>query len=345
MSQRTEKIAVILFNLGGPDSLEAVKPFLYNLFSDPAIIQLPPLLRQIVAKLISSLRASTAQKIYAKLGGKTPLLANTLHQKLKLEEWLKENEKNHHFQIFTVMRYWHPRATEVIDRVCQFDPDQIVLLPLYPQFSTTTTASSLKEWQELTRGRFEKTEVKTVCCYHSDDTFIQSHVQMLKEALDHSKAYGIPRVLFTAHGLPQKVVDKGDPYEWQIHQSVGKILEKMDEAIDYTICYQSRVGPLKWLEPSIENEVKRAGKELKPLIVLPISFVSEHSETLVELDQEYALLAKTEGVPHYYRVPTLSVHPLFIRALGERVLAAINNKQPSRTCPSKFKNAGTCAHD
>ena len=309
--------AVVLFNLGGPDTLSAVEPFLFNLFYDPAIIGLTKPLRYLVAKLISKRRAPVAKEIYKLLGGKSPLLGQTRDQAKALEEYLNDDQDD--YQVFIAMRYWHPRAEETVKQVANFDPDEVILLPLYPQYSTTTTGSSVEEWKKLATKAKLNCPTTSLCCYPKNLGFVEACVDLIQQKLSEIEGQK-PRLLFSAHGLPKKIIDAGDPYQWQVEQSVATIVEKLGIAdLDYGICYQSRVGPVEWIKPATEDEIASAGAAKKSVMVIPVAFVSEHSETLVELDIEYAELAKSVGVPNYYRIPTVTTHPKFIEGLGDMV--------------------------
>jgi len=322
----TRKIAIVLFNLGGPDCPEAVEPFLFNLFSDPAIIRVPQPFRWLIAKLVSKRRAPVAQKIYAEIGGGSPLVPLTEAQGRALEEILAGGESV--YRCFLAMRYWHPFAAEAVAAVAAWGADEIVLLPLYPQYSTTTTESSLKDWDLAAKAAGLAAPAKAVCCYPTEAGFIAAHAALLGEALQKAGTTENLRVLFSAHGLPKKIVDGGDPYQAQVEQSCAAIVAKLGQPdLDWVTCYQSRVGPLEWIGPSTEAEIGRAGAEGKRLIVVPVAFVSEHSETLVELDIEYAKLAAESGVPAYLRVPALGVHPDFIAALAGLVQAARSDRE------------------
>ena len=332
------KIAVVLFNLGGPDSLPAVEPFLRNLFSDPAIISLPGFVRRPLARLIASRRAPVAREIYAHMGGRSPIVEETEAQARALEAALQASGLE--AKCVIAMRYWHPLTAEAIEAVKAFSPDRIVLLPLYPQYSTTTTASSLSEWHKLARSARLNTPVHEVCCYSFEEGFIAALCDLLQNAFEHAKPELSYRVLFSAHGLPKRIVDRGDPYQWQVERTVKSVLDTWrGPRFDHAICYQSRVGPLEWIKPATDAEVRRAGAEGKALIVVPVAFVSEHSETLVELDIEYGKLARGAGVPDYIRVSTVRAHPQFIGGLARLVLAALASPQPvncagGRVCPA-----------
>lgn len=340
------KTAVILFNLGGPDKLESVKPFLFNLFNDRAIIDLPQPFRFLLAKLISKRREKKAQKIYAQIGGKSPLLEITNEQAHALEHELSFFGN---FKVFTAMRYWHPFASEVIKKVEDFQPDQIILLPLYPQFSSSTSGSSL---QDFTRRLNKNIPTKTICCYPEDPDFIKSHALLIKRAISKTSEPKLAelRFLFSAHGLPQKLIDAGDPYVFHVTKSTEAIVKNLsqllnsEEKIDFAICYQSKVGPLQWTSPSLEHEIRKAALDKKIPVIIPIAFVSDHSETLVELDIDYRNLATDLGIKNYLRIPSLNLDGHFIKSLAEICKSASCNeeseifcgKNPQRICPKNF---------
>jgi ferrochelatase len=303
-------------NLGGPDSPEAVRPFLYNLFSDRAIIRLPAVLRLPFAALIASRRAATARRIYAQLGGASPLLANTEAQARALER-----ELGAEYRCFVAMRYWHPLTAASVSEVKEWAPDEIVLLPLYPQFSTTTTGSSLAVWEREARRRKLDAPTRQIRSYPDAAGFIAVLAAATREALVAASAETHPvRLLLSAHGLPEKIVKAGDPYPREVATTAAALLRALEwPGIDATVCYQSRVGPLAWTGPSIDEELRRAGRDRVGIVVVPVSFVSEHSETLVELDREYRHVAEQSGVPSYRRVPTVGADPRFIAALADLV--------------------------
>lgn len=335
--KKTKKTAIILFNLGGPDELKAVRPFLFNLFNDPAIIDLPKKLRFLLANFISITRSRKARSIYNKIGGKSPILELTNQQAKALEEYLSYQDKNSEYKVFVSMRYWHPMSDTVVRNVRNYSPDNIILLPLYPQFSTTTTSSSFADWESSAAAIGLDIPTTKICCFPSDLGFVAAHAKLIKDAYWKASETGKPRVLFSAHGLPQKVVDAGDPYQWQVEKTVSQIVQVLSiEELDYKICYQSKVGLLKWLEPSTETEIIKAGEEKIPLLVVPVSFVSEHSETLVELDIEYRHLAEKFGVTGYVRVPALGVEPLFIESLADLCLKADKEKPVNSFIGKRF---------
>ena len=314
------RIAVVLMNLGGPDGPEAVRPFLFNLFNDPAIIGLPGLVRTPLAKFISSKREEEARANYAIMGGGSPLLPETEKQAAALTERLDRDWPGDDVRVFIAMRYWNPLTPETAAAVEAFGPDQVVLLPLYPQFSTTTSQSSLKAWREHYRG---PGRISAVCCYPEATGWIEAQAALITEQLE--KAGDRPvRVLFSAHGIPENLVHrKGDPYQEQVERTVFAVVQRLGLQ-DWTICYQSRVGPLKWLGPSTPEAIEQAGLDGVGAVVVPIAFVSEHVETLVELDVEYGHLAEEKGVTPYIRVPAVGVADDFIEALAEAVGSAVD---------------------
>ncbi|MDX2103104.1 MAG: ferrochelatase [Alphaproteobacteria bacterium] len=323
------RTAVVVFNLGGPDSPDAVQPFLFNLFNDPAIIRAPGPVRWALAHLISRRRAPIAREIYATIGGRSPLLENTQAQAQALTSALTDLGE---VKTVIAMRYWHPRAEAAVAEVAAFRPDRVVLLPLYPQFSTTTSASSLGEWTKLAAAAGITAPTSAVCCYPTEAGFIAGVAARVRAAVAEAAAHGRPRVLFSAHGLPEKIVAGGDPYQWQVEQSAAAVVAALaDPALDSVVCYQSRVGPLKWIGPSTDDEIQRAGRDGVPLVVCPIAFVSEHSETLVEIEQEYRELAHEAGVPSFHRVDTVGDDPHFITGLAGLVREALQ-RDPG-TCP------------
>lgn len=337
------KLAIVLFNLGGPDSPEAIEPFLFNLFNDKAIIGAPQPIRWMLARYISSKRAPVAEEIYSHLGGKSPLLKLTEEQGEALKASVsREMGQTVEVETFTCMRYWRPMSDECAAQVKNFDPDQVVLLPLYPQFSTTTSESSLKDWDKAAKKVGLTAKTNKVCCYPTNEGFVGAVADLLRPQIEEVSHIGKPRVLFSAHGLPKKIVERGDPYQWQVEQTATAVVEQLKiDNLDWWVSYQSRVGPLEWIGPDTEDEIVRAGKENVPLIVVPIAFVSEHSETLVELDIEYRELAQKQGVPAYFRTPAVGTHPLFIDGLRDLVVSHVAHNYDTRPeggqrlCPQK----------
>ena len=332
--------AVILFNLGGPDKLENVKPFLFNLFNDPAILDLPFLFRYPLAKLISSRRAPTAKKIYQQLGGSSPILKLTEEQSKALELKLNNDDKTSEYKCFIVMRCWHPRAEEVVNYVRDFNVDEIILMPLYPQYSAATSGSSIKEWKDICKKNNLNIKTSTICCYPTDENFVLAHKEEIIKKINNLESF---KLIFSAHGLPEKNIKKGDPYQWQVEQSVNKIVESLDiKNLDWILSYQSRVGPLKWIGPSTEDIIVENSKLGKHIVLVPIAFVSEHSETLVELDIEYKELADKNGCKNYTRVPALGTNENYIKAMSNLIINKNDynfNEElfpPKIQCPNQF---------
>jgi ferrochelatase len=316
------KIAIVLFNLGGPDRPEAIRPFLLNLFSDPAILRVPFFVRPFLARTITRARLAPATENYALLGGKSPLLGLTQDQATALQAALPEVEA----KCFIAMRYWHPFSLEAARAVKAWAPDEVVLLPLYPQYSTTTTGSSLTAWRQAAARIGLAADTTTLCCYPIDPAFAAATAALVKTAYDRARTSLDPavplRVLFSAHGLPEAIVRAGDPYQWQVEKTVTAVTTAWGEAVDHTICYQSRATPQKWIDPSTDSEIERAAKDQTAVLVVPIAFVSEHTETLVELDVEYRDLAIKLGVPGYFRVPTQNADAGFVASLAGLVRQA-----------------------
>ncbi len=334
------KTAVIFFNLGGPDRLDAVQPFLFNLFFDRAIIDLPLIPRWLLARRISSKRAPTARSIYLKLGGKSPLVEETQAQALALQGRLGPD-----YKVFIAMRYWHPMTDQAVREAKEWGADRVVLLPLYPHFSLASTGTSLKLWRKQAKAQGLDVPTTTVCCYPDHPLWVKAVAELTAKRRDKLLAEGqAPRVLFSAHGLPQSLIDKGDPYQAQIEACVAAVVKTMGLGPDeWRICYQSRVGKQVWIGPSIDEELGKAAKDGKAVVVVPISFVSEHSETLVELDMEYRHIATEMGISAYERVPAVGCHDDFIDGLAEMVRQSYCSNACDRlgkTCPEKGARHG-----
>ncbi len=327
------RIAIVLFNLGGPDSLAAVEPFLFNLFNDRNIIGAPQPIRWLLAKFISRKRAPIAAHVYEQMGGRSPILPNTEAQAASLEAALQGDGV---VKCFIAMRYWRPFTEEAARAVKAWGADEIILLPLYPQFSTTTTASSYRVWQDAARQQGLQVPQRLVCCYPDEPGFIAALAEITRRGIADAKnlagdSGSKPVVIFSAHGLPQKIVDAGDPYVAQVEASVAATARALNLAADdYIIAYQSRVGPLKWVGPATDETILALAKAKKPIVVVPVAFVSEHSETLVELDIEYGKLARENGAAAYVRAPTVSTHPAFIDGLAHLVRTSLGREEAIR---------------
>lgn len=328
------RTAVVLFNLGGPDGPDAVEPFLRNLFSDPAIIGLPAPVRLPLARLIARRRREEATANYARMGGGSPLLPETEAQARALEAALADRLPGE-TRCFTAMRYWRPFTEAVAREVAAWSPDQVVLLPLYPQFSTTTTGSSLKAWTAAYRG---PGEVRTVCCYPDVGGLARAHADRIRETFEAAGRPDNLRLLFSAHGLPERVVKGGDPYQAQVEATCAAVLAELGPGWDdWQVCYQSRVGPLKWIGPATADAIVHAAEEGRGVLLTPIAFVSEHVETLVELDHEYRTLAAEHGMEVYLRAPALGIAPVFIDALADAVLGALGrDRRPQAACGGRW---------
>ncbi len=331
------RIAVVLFNLGGPDGPAAVKPFLYNLFSDPAIVGLPAIVRRPIAALIAATREKSAIANYAVMGGGSPIVPETLAQADALEACLRARRPVDQVRVFIAMRYWAPRARKVAETVRAFAPDEVVLAPLYPQYSTTTTESSIAEWRRHYHG-----SCREICCWFANPGLVEAHASLIEQTWREAGSPKV-RLLFSAHGLPAKVSDSGDPYRWQIEQTCAAIAERLGANWDWTLCFQSRVGPLQWIGPSTPEAIAQAADEGLGVLIDPVAFVSEHVETLVELDHDYKELARSLGVEPYLRAPTVSVAPVFIAGLSdaiERALAKAGARPDGPGCPAAATRCG-----
>lgn len=343
------KFAVVLFSIGGPDSVkdDDIKKYLMNFFSDKFIIRKSFLLRKFVAFLISRGRYKKTQKIYEKIGGKSPILENTQAQADALKSLLGEE-----FETFVSMRYWYPFAEDVMPKIAKVDYEKIILLPMYPQCSSTTTVSAFEDWKNVVKKVYgaEKSEeilsrTKLICKHFESEKYLTSVTNLILNKYNEA-VLSLPeaklKLFFSAHSIPEHLVtEKGDPYQSQIISTVEKIIEKLHAAechIEYLITYQSKVGRLKWLEPMTETELVKCAKEKIVPIIVPIAFVSENSETLFELDIDYRELLEEHGMSNMFRVPTVSCDELYIECLADLVRAAVisENAFPTRrVCSNK----------
>ena len=319
----SDRVAVVLCNLGGPDSLDTVRPFLFNLFSDPDIFRLPLgwLTQRPFATLIAWRRTPEATKGYATIGGKSPILEYTRAQAHALQQALANAGQ---FDVHVCMRYWHPLTDEVVAMLKQKNYARIILLPLYPQYSITTTGSAYNEFQRQCQRQHYQPSVTLVRQWYDQPDYQAAILETLRTELKKFPDPDPARIelLFSAHGLPQKVVDDGDPYERQIRATFDAVRAQLGWP-HTTLCYQSRVGPLEWLRPYTEDVIReKAVAGVKQMLVYPIAFVSDHVETLFELGITYAELARAQGIAHYRVAPALNSHPRFIAALKSLVLNA-----------------------
>ena len=314
---------VILLNLGGPDSLQAVRPFLYNLFSDREIIRLGPAsMQKPLAWLISTLRSPKTEKMYSQIGGKSPILDITRAQAVALEEALnKKSNSPHSFKVYIGMRYWRPFTEEVVEQMSRDGIKKVIGLSLYPQYSVTTSGSSISEFRKAA-SRYGM-EIIIVDSWHNHPLYIEALVDVIKRGLASFERESNPHILFSAHSLPQKIIDQGDPYVDQTVETIREIEKLLP--ITWHLSYQSKSGPVKWLEPSTEDKLEElAHAGIKNVLVVPISFVSDHIETLYEIDILYKDLAGKLGI-NLKRTESLNDHPKFIAALQDIVEKSLKN--------------------
>jgi ferrochelatase len=318
----SNKTGVVLFQLGGPDSLEAIEPFLYNLFCDPDIIDFPfaKLARKPLAKLISTSRAKHVAHHYAEIGGKSPILEFTRRQAVALE---RELRRDLDAKVVIAMRYWHPMTAAAVAEMAAYGADEIVLLPLYPQYSKTTTGSSLNEWKRVYEQAkaYSTGAVRTIESFYEDSGYLDSVVAAINRCGDDLADFDI---VFSAHSVPVAVIEAGDPYQRQIEHTVDLVWERGGWPARRHTCYQSKVGASKWLRPSMHETVKKlAAAGSKHVLVVPISFVSDHVETLHEIDIEHREQARELGISDYRMMPGLNDSPDFIQALAGLVRAQV----------------------
>ena len=321
-----DRVGILLLNLGGPEQLQDVRPFLFNLFSDPEIIRLPfPCLQKPLAWLISRLRSEKSQKNYKQIGGGSPLRKITEAQGKALEKKLAEIGQN--AQIYIGMRYWHPFTEEAIEHIKRDNIEHLVIFPLYPQFSISTSGSSFRVLEEMWQADDDLRQINytLIPSWYDHPGYLMAMADLIAQDLDKCKNPHHIHIFFSAHGVPQSYVDEaGDPYQAEIEACTYLIMKTLNRPNDYTLAYQSRVGPVEWLKPYTEDALKELGKKgVKDLLVVPISFVSEHVETLQEIDIEYREVAKEAGIKNFYRVPALNTHPIFIDSLAQLVTKSL----------------------
>lgn len=345
------RIAIVLCNLGGADGPESVRPFLFNLFSDRNILPLPAWLRLPLAWVISTLRAPYTRKLYDKQGGRSILMDQTRAQAGALEAFAVNAGWN--VKVVIAMRYWHPFPTEAVSAIREFGAEEVLVLPLYPQFSGTTSGSVLEALRIQAMRQGLDVPIKSICCYPRMSGFAESMAGLIAPALHRITELKLqPRLLLSAHGLPERLIARGDPYQWQVEQSASAIhdaLKKLDPVwndLDVVVCYQSRVGPVGWIGPSTEDELARAGRDKRAVVLAPIAFVSEHLETVVELDETMKAFASEHGVTRYERVCAVGKSPAFIEGLFQLARTARSgghtcSEKHTRLCPASF---GACPH-
>lgn len=326
------RTGVLLLNLGGPEKLEDVRPFLYNLFSDPEIIRLPfPWLQKPLAWLISSLRRKKSETNYLEIGGGSPLLQITEAQAEALQSKLSEQGKD--IQVYVGMRYWHPFTEEAMEKIKQDNIDTLVILPLYPQFSISTSGSSFRVLEEIwkTDSHFKNVQYTLIPSWHNHPGYLMAMTDLIKQELQQFENPDEVHIFFSAHGVPKSyVMEAGDPYQEEIEECTHLIMKTLNTKNPHTLAYQSKVGPVEWLKPYTEDALNELGEQnIKNLLVVPISFVSEHIETLQEIDLEYREVAEEAGITNFKRVPALNTAPMFIEALSSLTTEALE-KEPLR---------------
>jgi protoporphyrin/coproporphyrin ferrochelatase len=328
---KANRLGVVLFQLGGPDTLEAIEPFLYNLFCDPDIIDFPfaRLGRKPLAKLISSTRAHKVRHHYATIGGGSPIRRHTERQAQALQAELEARGVD--ARCFVAMRYWHPFTAEAVAALARADCDEIVLLPLYPQYSTTTTGSSLNEW----RRRFQPngTPVHAITEFYRHEGYLDALLEAIDQTLARFDDPSRPELIFSAHSVPLAVVERGDPYQKQIEETVSLVMERGGWPNPHCLCYQSKVGASRWLQPTLRGSLRQlAERGTDEVCVVPVSFVSDHVETLGEIDHEARKLAGELGIRRFEMTPGLNDSPAFIRALADLVFAALGTSRRDAAC-------------
>ncbi len=321
------RVGVLLLNLGGPDRLEDVRPFLYNLFSDPEIIRLPvPWLQSPLAWLISTSRAKKSQANYQQIGGGSPLRRITEEQAQALQKQLSQHGQD--AEVYIGMRYWHPFTEEAVAQIKRDGVDRLVVLPLYPHFSISTSGSSFRLLEDLWQedAALQKINYTVIPSWYDSPGYLEAMADLIRQQLDQLSDPDQAHVFFSAHGVPVSYVEEvGDPYQREIEACARLIMQQLDRPNPYTLAYQSRVGPVEWLKPYTEDAIRDlAEKGVQDLVVVPLSFVSEHIETLQEIDMEYREVAEEAGIERFSRVPALNTHPVFINDLANLVLNALN---------------------
>jgi len=324
MTRKTRRVGIVLFQLGGPDTLEAIEPFLYNLFCDPDIIDFPfaRIGRKALAKLISTTRARKVQHHYATIGGGSPIRKHTESQARALEAELCAQGID--AQCFVAMRYWHPFTREAVGKLRAAECDEVVLLPLYPQYSSTTTGSSLNEWRRLFS---DEVPVHCVEAFYRNTIYLDALVEKIDEALSRFPAPHRPELVFSAHSIPMSVIEKGDPYRRQIEETVHLLMERGGWSNAHRLCYQSKVGASHWLQPSLHQTIKQLSAErTREVCVVPVAFVSDHVETLGEIDHEAREQARRLGINQFEMSAGLNDSPKFIEALSQIVQQALRQE-------------------
>jgi ferrochelatase len=334
MTRTTRRVGIVLFQLGGPDTLEAIEPFLYNLFCDPDIIDFPfaRIGRKPLAKLISTTRTRKVQHHYATIGGGSPIRRNTDRQALALEAELRGQGIDAH--CFVAMRYWHPFTSEAVEQFRSAQCDELVLLPLYPQYSSTTTGSSLNEWNRLFHDEVPVHHVET---FYRDPMYLDAVIEKVNQALFRFPVPKRPEIVFSAHSVPLAVIEKGDPYQRQIEETVRLLMQRSGWVNPHRLCYQSKVGASKWLQPSLHHTLKQlSAQQVREVCIVPVAFVSDHVETLAEIDHEARHEAQRLGFTQFEMSAGLNDSPKFIQALSQIVQNALQDEVRSVVSAEMF---------
>lgn len=322
------RVGVLLLNLGGPEQIEDVRPFLFNLFADPEIIRLPfPWLQKPLAWLISTTRARRSQENYLQIGGGSPLRRITEEQATAIAQSLRH--KGRDAEVYIGMRYWYPFTEEAIARIKRDGIEELVILPLYPQFSISTSGSSFRLLEKLwlEDPSLDRINYTVIPSWFDRPGYVRSVADLIARELDNLPNPDKAHIFFSAHGVPVSYVEEaGDPYQQEIEGCVAAIMKALHRPNDHTLAYQSRVGPVEWLQPYTEDAIALlAARDVETLVVVPISFVSEHIETLQEIDIEYREIAEEAGIEHFVRVPALNTHPGFIDDIADMVIEALQS--------------------
>ena len=324
------RVGVLLLNLGGPERIEDVGPFLYNLFSDPEIIRLPiPALQKPLAWLISTLRSGKSQEAYRSIGGGSPLRRITDQQARELQSELRQRQVQ--ATTYVAMRYWHPFTESAVADIKADAVDEVVVLPLYPHFSISTSGSSFRELQRLRQAdpAFSRLPIRCIRSWYDHPGYVLAMAELIAREVQECNDPTTARIFFSAHGVPKSYVEEaGDHYQQHIEACTDLIMTELARQLGhgnpFTLAYQSRVGPVEWLQPYTDEALVELGEQgVKELVVVPISFVSEHIETLEEIDIEYREIATEAGITTFRRVPALDTYPTFIRGLADLVQLAM----------------------
>ncbi|WP_207455736.1 ferrochelatase [Azospirillum sp. SYSU D00513] len=340
------RTAVVLLGLGEPDGEEAVRPVLFNRLADPAGSRLPDPIRTMLASVLSGRRAKAARAVQAQLGGRSPLLESTELLAAALEAALEEGfgagqgSPPRELRVFIAMRHWHPLPPDTAARVRDYGPELVVLLPLHPQHSAATTGGSVRAWREAAQTVGLEADTRLLCCHPTQAGFIDALAAAIRPRYDRALRHGRPRLLLSGQGLRARLAKQGDPFPWQCERTAESLIAALGiDDPDWVLCQHGAGREPAWLGPSTEEEIRRAGRDRVPVLVVPISFPSERIETLVEIESGQRRLAEEAGVPHFVRVPAPGADPAHVAGLARLVRRAIESGLPvcaqngGRICP------------